>query len=138
MDESSQRNWFPVIVVGLTFCLAFAFYAKFHGEDVSSWFRARPTETERVVVPTVTEDEYKAAVMSIFATFDVAPNPPSAKKAYDSLILLHVPATMQQFHIDCVIALGKLAAGGPQNLDDAADARERFDAMHLQYPWFTL
>lgn len=129
--ESSQRNWFPVIVAGLTIALAIAFYAKFRPGDFSAWME-RDTGSQTAAVSAVTEDGYRAAVTSIFATYDTNQNP---TEAYDALIELHVPGSMQQFHIDAIIALGKLAEGSGASTDDAM---ARFNALHAQYPWFTL
>lgn len=129
--ESSQRNWFPVIVGGLTIALAIAFYAKFRPGDFSGWMD-RDTDSRPAAVSVVTEAGYQAAVTSIFATYDTNQNP---NEAYNALIALHVPGSMQQFHIDCIIALGKLAEGSSANVDDAM---ARFNALHAQYPWFTL
>lgn len=128
--EGSQRNWFPVIVAGLTIVLAIAFYAKFRPAD----FAAFTTGSINNALPApsaMTEMEYQSAVQSIFATYDKNQNP---REAYDALIQLHVPAAMQQFHIDCIIAVGKLA----NEKGDVDDAMARFTALHAQYSWFTL
>ena len=129
--ESSQRNWFPVIVGGLTIALAIAFYAKFRPGDFSAWMQ-RDVDSQSTAAPAVTEDGYKTAVTSIFATYDVNQNP---TEAYNALIALHVPGSMQQFHIDCIIALGKLVEGSGASTDDAM---ARFAALHAQYSWFSL
>lgn len=130
-EISSQRNWFPVIVAGLTIVLAIAFYAKFRPGDFAA-FLERGSDDQPSAVSVVTEDGYKAAVTSIFATYDTNQNP---TEAYNALIALHVPASMQQFHIDCIIALGKLVEGSSASTDDAM---ARFTALHAQYSWFTL
>lgn len=130
MNElSSQRNWFPVILVGLTFLLAFIFYAKLNAVDVTKWLRADRSSVVQPVVPVVTAEEYQNAVLSVVSRYRETSN---AREAYDALILLHVPAAFQQFHIDCIVAFGKMIDG------NVADATTRFDAMRAQYPWFTL
>ncbi len=131
-NTSSQRNWFPVIVAGLTILLAIAFYAKFNPGELTSWFKSADDQAFTPSAPAVTESEYQAAVVSIFATYDKNQDP---KEAFDTLIALHVPGSMQQFHIDCIIALGKLGAGKSA---DVEDAMARFNALHAQYSWFTL
>lgn len=134
MNENtpSQRNWFPVIVAGLTILLAIGFYAKFKPNEFSSWFKGGDDGQTVAPVSAVTEDGYKAAVASIFAQYDKNQDP---QGAYNALIALHVPGSLQQFHIDCIIALGKLAGGDSEN---TSDAMARFSALHAQYPWFTL
>lgn len=135
MNESipSQRNWFPVIVTGLTILLAVGFYAKFMPEEFASFTNDGDDDRSPAVsVPLVTEDGYKNAVMSIFATYD---NNLDARAAYNALIALHVPASMQQFHIDSIIALGRLFDGRAGSEEDAT---ARFNALHAQYSWFTL
>ncbi len=130
----SQRNWFPVILAGLTIVLALGFYAKFHPDEIATWTAERANDSTPIVTaPAVTEDQYRAAVTSIFATYDINGSP---REAYNALIALHVPASMQQFHIDCIIALGKLDHAD----SDAAveEAMARFAALHAQYSWFTL
>ena len=131
VDMSSQRNWFPVIVAGLTIVLAIAFYAKFRPGDFAAFMQG-DSNTESSTVSAVTEDGYKTAVASIFAAYDINQNP---TEAYSALIELHVPSSMQQFHIDCIIALGRLVDGSATSTDDAM---ARFNALHAQYPWFTL
>ncbi len=130
-DIPSQRNWFPVIVAGLTIVLAIAIYAKFRPGDFATLMQ-RDVDNQSVTVSAVTEEGYKAAVISIFAAYDVNQD---ATQAYSALIALHVPASMQQFHIDCIIALGKLLNVSSRDVDDAM---ARFNALHAQYPWFTL
>ncbi len=130
-DMSSQRNWFPVIVAGLTIVLAIAFYAKFRPGDFAAFIQGGGDDASSTA-SVVTEDGYKSAVTSIFATYDTNQNP---TEAYNALIALHVPSSMQQFHIDCIIALGKLADGSSAGTDDAM---ARFNALHAQYSWFAL
>ncbi len=130
-NDVSQRNWFPVIVGGLTIVLAIAFYAKFRPEDFSG-FMHRDVDDRSSAELVVNEDGYIAAVKTIFTAYDASKN---AGEAYDTLIQLHAPASMKQFHIDCIIALGKLVEGGATNTDDAT---ARFNAIHAQYSWFSL
>ncbi|MEK7632522.1 MAG: hypothetical protein AAB473_01905 [Patescibacteria group bacterium] len=127
----SQRNWFPVIVAGLTIVLAIAFYAKFRPGDFAALVQGGGDD-QPATTSVVTEDGYRTAVAAIFAAYDNNQNP---TEAYNALIALHVPASMQQFHIDCIIALGKLMDGNSTNTDDAM---ARFNALHAQYSWFTL
>ena len=135
MNENtpSQRNWFPVIVAGLTILLAFGFYTKFT-PDVLTSLTKTDTDSQPLVpaAPAITDAGYKAAVTSIFATYDQNLD---ARQTYNAIIALHVPASMQQFHIDCIIALGKLSDGRAGSMDDAT---ARFNALHAQYSWFTL
>ena len=126
---SSQRHWFPVIVAGLTVLLALIVYAsrqQVNFSDVTSVFSKKETVE---AVPAVTEAEYQSAVTSIMATYRTDKN---AQAAYDALVVLHVPASMQTFHIDAIIAFGKLAG------KDAADGQARLNALAAQYSWFTL
>lgn len=126
---SSQRHWFPVIVAGLTVLLALAVYAsrqQVNLSDVASVFSKKETVE---VVPAVTEAEYQSAVTSIMAMYRADKN---AQSAYDALIVLHVPADMQTFHIDVIIAFGKLAG------KDVADGQARLNALVAQHSWFTL
>lgn len=129
--EVSQRNWFPVIVGGLTILLAIAFYAKFRPGDFAALIH-RDADDKQTEQSVVSEEGYIAAVQAIFAAYDTNQN---AGTAYDTLIQLHAPASMKQFHIDCIIALGKLVQGGSADTDDAM---ARFNAIHAQYSWFTL
>ena len=126
---SSQRHWFPVIVAGLTVLLALVVFAsrqQVNFSDLSSVFSKKEAiET----VPAVTEAEYQSAVASIMATYRTDKN---AQSAYDALVVLHVPASMQTFHIDAIIAFGKLVG------KDAADGQARLSALAAQYSWFTL
>lgn len=126
---SSQRHWFPVIVAGLTVLLALVVFAsrqQVDFSDVASVFtKKEPVE----VLPAVTEADYQSAVLSIMATYRTDKN---AQAAYDALIVLHVPASMQRFHIDAIIAFGKLVG------KDAADGQARLNALAAQYSWFTL
>jgi len=135
MNENtpSQRNWFPVIVAGLTILLAVGFYAKFQPDEFAAITKG--DSDDRVAVsstPAVTEEGYRSAVTSVFATYDKNQDP---RAAYNALIALHVPGSMQQFHIDCIIALGKLADGTSVGSNDAM---ARFNALHAQYSWFSL
>lgn len=126
---SSQRHWFPVIVAGLTVLLALVFYAsrqQFDFSSVTSVF-SKPEVVE--APPAVTEADYQSAVSSIMATYKADKN---AQAAYDALVVLHVPASMQTFHIDAIIAFGKLAN------KDAADGQARLSALAAQYSWFSL
>lgn len=132
-NTPSQRNWFPVIVAGLTILLAVGFYAKFQPDEFAAFTKGgEDVRSTTVSTPGVTEEGYKTAVTSIFATYDSNQDP---RTAYNALIALHVPGSMQQFHIDCIIALGKLADGTSAGSEDAM---ARFSALHAQYSWFTL
>lgn len=127
---NSQRNWFPVILAGLTVLLAVIFYATNRSVDVSAliatWSEDRPVATVPVADP-ITEAEYQAAVQTILTNADR-----DAQAAFDALVLLRVPKSMQAFHIDLIIASGKLASG------DTADGQARFDALVAQYPWLSM
>lgn len=126
---SSQRHWFPVIVAGLTVLLALVVYAsrqQVNLADVTSVFSKKETVE---VAPAVTEADYQSAVTSIMAMYRTDKN---AQSAYDALIVLHVPASMQTFHIDVIIAFGKLVG------KNAADGEARLNAIAAQYSWFTL
>ena len=124
--QPSQRNWFPVIVAGLTVLLAGAFYAKY---TPSTDDNASTNTTTSTPATPVTEEGYKAAVENVMATYRTEKD---AQAAYDAIIVLHVPGSMQTFHIDCIIAFGKLVSG------DSEDGAARLDALHAQHPWFTL
>lgn len=132
LSPNRERNWFPVIVAGLTVLLALVFYATNRSVDVStwmsSWFADRPAAPAPVADP-VTEEEYQMAVRSILDLSD------SAQSAYDALVLLRVPASMQAFHIDLIIASGKLASS---DVADVADGEARFDALIAQYSWLEM
>lgn len=123
-----QRNWFPVILAGLTVLLAIIFYATNRSVDISAWMASVSGGGSRqsVVADPVTEEEYQAAVRNILGSDN------GAQSTYDALILLRVPGSMQTFHIDLIIASGKLASG------DVADGQVRFDALIAQYPWLSL
>jgi hypothetical protein len=123
--SSSQRNWFPVIVAGLTILLASAFYAKYAATERDA---GPQTPLDSSASP-VTEEGYRSAVNAVMATYRESND---AQAAYDALIVLHVPSVFQQFHIDCIIALGKLASG------DVADGNARLSALRAQYSWFTM
>ncbi len=126
MHHESQRNWFPMILGGLSVLLAAIFYARFAG--VPQVF-SEPRVSKTVTTPAVTSEGYQSAVNAIFATYAATDD---AQAAYDALIVLHVPGTMQQFHIDCIIALGKIVSG------DDADGAARLDALRAQHSWLTL
>jgi hypothetical protein len=127
--SNAERNWFPVIVAGLTVLLAIMFYATNRSVDFSTWMASwsedRGSSTVSVADP-ITEEEYQAAVRSIVESES------DPQTAYDALVLLRVPGSMQTFHIDVIIAYGKLATG------NTADGEARFDALVAQYPWLTL
>mgnify|MGYP001588261847 CR=1 FL=1 len=128
--SNTERNWFPVILAGLTVLLAIMFYATNRSVDfstwVASWSEDRGSASAPVADP-VTEEEYKAAVRSIVMNADR-----DEQAAYDALVLLRVPGSMQTFHIDVIIAYGKLAAG------NTADGQARFEALLVQYSWLSL
>ncbi len=77
----------------------------------------------------VTSAGYQSAVLTIIATYKTNKN---AQSAYDALIVLHVPAVEQSFHIDLIIAFGKLVGG------DDADGEARLQALMAQDSWFTM
>lgn len=126
---SSQRHWFPVIVAGLTVLLALVVYASRQQIDISDVTSVFSKKETVEVPPAVTEVDYQSAVTSIMATYRADKN---AQSAYDALIVLHVPASMQTFHIDVIIAFGKLVG------KDAADGQARLSALAAQHSWFTL
>lgn len=132
-----QRNWFPVILAGLTVLLAIIFYATNRSVDFSAWMASWSesgvdSRTSESVADPVTEAEYRSAVQSIMTTYREDSN---ARAAYDVLILLQVPSGSQEFHLLLVIAFGKLADGGVANV---ADGMARLDALQRQNSWFIL
>lgn len=134
-DSSSQRNWFPVILAGLTILLAVIFYGKYHPTalgGLSSLPPAMGGPRGAVAVqtaPAVTDTMYQSAVVSVMAAYRTSKN---AQAAYDALVLLHVPSSMQQTHIDLIIAFGKLVSG------DSADGQARLSAIAAQNSWLAL
>jgi predicted anti-sigma-YlaC factor YlaD len=126
---SSQRHWFPVIVAGLTVLLALVVYASRQQFDFSTVTSVFSKHEAVEAPPAVTEADYQSAVTSIMSTYRTDKN---AQAAYDALVVLHVPASMQQFHIDVIIAFGKLAG------KNAADGQARLNALAAQYSWFVL
>jgi hypothetical protein len=132
---NTQRNWFPVILAGLTVLLAVIFYATNRSVDLSTWIASWSEDRSASQVPVddpVTEAEYRAAVQSVMTSYREDGN---ARAAYDVLILLQVPSGSQEFHLLLVIAFGKLADGGTANV---ADGMARLDALQRQNSWFIL
>ncbi|MFA6017646.1 MAG: hypothetical protein WCT28_03870 [Patescibacteria group bacterium] len=127
--QGSQRNWFPVIVAGLTVLLACIFYGTHRQFDFSTLPELFAPKAEAPVADAVTEAEYQNAVQTILSTYTAEK---SAQAAYDACIQLRVPTGMQTFHIDLIIALGKLVSG------DVADGQSRLDALQAQNSWFTM
>ena len=128
-SPNTERNWFPVILAGLTVLLAVVFYATNRSVDIAAWTASWSDvgrRTSDVVADPVTEGEYQAAVRSILASES------DPQTAYDAFVLLRVPGSMQTFHIDLIITYGKLAAG------NATDGEARRDALVAQYPWLAL
>lgn len=132
---NTERNWFPVIVAGLTVLLAIVFYATNRSVDLATWMATwsaeRPAADMRVE-DSLTEAEYQAAVQSVMTAYRAHGD---AQAAYDVLILLQVPSGFREFHLLLVIAFGKLADGGVANV---ADGMARLDALQFQYSWFTM
>lgn len=124
----SGRNWFPVIVAGFTVVLAAICYAVIFSSASQS--ENAVYQSSSPVVPAVTEERYRFAVTAVIDEYRAGSI--DAQGAYDALIVLHVPASLQAFHIDCIIAFGKLIEGK----NDEATAR--FSAVRAQYPWFSL
>lgn len=85
--------------------------------------------TDAPTTPAVTDASYQVAVASVLSTYAADKD---VEVAYDSLIMLRVPPTMQQVHFDLVVAFGKLVAG------DKADAEARLAALKAQYSWLPL
>ncbi len=132
MSDASQRNWFPVIVAGLTILLGLFFYSKYHPDGIGAAvteIRDAPTATSLQSEPTPTDSSYQSAVTSIMTTYSADKK---AQSAYDALVLLHVPSSMQQLHIDLIIALGKILHG------DVDDGATRLTSLHAQYSWLPL
>lgn len=140
MLSSSPRNWFPVILAGLTVVLAVVFYAMHQKVDVSALIptfdhigsadgNGQTAEDGEKLNVAPTDDEYQTAVRTIFASYTSDHN---AQAAYDAFIQLHVPASMQTFHIDLIIAFAKLAAG------NTTDGQARLDALTAQYSWLSM
>ncbi len=135
IDPTSRRNWFPVILAGLTILLATGIYAsQYRGDmpfsissEVISNFKIPVRELKQT--SSVTSAGYQSAVLTIIATYKTNKN---AQSAYDALIVLHVPAVEQSFHIDLIIAFGKLVGG------DGADGEARLQALMAQNSWFTM
>lgn len=130
--SNPQRNWFPVILAGLTVLLAIVFYATNRSVDFSAWMASWSesgvgSRTSESVADPITEEEYQAAVRSIIVNADS-----DEQAMYDAFVLLRVPKSMQTFHIDLIIAFGKLASG------DHADGEARLEALAAQYPWFSM
>ena len=129
---NTERNWFPVIVAGLTVLLALVFYATNRSVDVSAWISSWSVERPSAQVPVadpVTEEEYQQAVRTIIRSSA------SAQEQFDALIQLRVPGSMQTFHIDLIIAAGKIAS---DDVADIADGEARFSAIFAQYPWLAM
>ena len=125
-----QRNWFPVIIAGLTVRLAVIFYATNHSVDISAWMASWSedhTISNEPVADPVTEDEYQAAVRTILTD-----QKNDEQAVYDALVLLRVPKSMQAFHIDLIITFGKLASG------NAAEGNARLNALLAQYAWLSM
>lgn len=125
--HESQRSWFPFILAGLTVLLTAAFLvaeqkAEQAGEDNNA-------ETSTYIEPAVTDDSYQSAVTAVLSTYATAKD---AKAAYDALIVLRVPPSMQALHFDLVVAFGK-ALGG-----DDDEALARLAALKAQHPWLPL
>ena len=134
MSDSSQRNWFPVIVAGLTIILAAFFYGKYHPDGIGAAVAtikdaSSPTSLRGDDESTPTDSSYQSTVTTIMTTYTADKK---AQSAYDALVLLHVPSSMQQLHIDLIIALGKILHG------DAADGAARLTSLHAQYSWLPL
>ena len=130
----SPRNWFPVIIAGLTVMLAIVFYTTNRSVDLQHWVsdvgsRGSEDSTLATVEPAPTEEEYKTAVRTILSTYNTDGN---AQAAYDAFIQLHVPSIMQSFHIDLIIAFGKLAA------KTQTDGAARLNALEAQNSWLSL
>ena len=126
---TSQRNWFPVIVAGLTVLLSLVVYGSRQQVDLSSITSGFSKSEAVEVAPAVTEADYQLAVGTIMAAYAADNN---AQSAYDALIVLHVPASRQSFHIDVIVAFGKLVS------KDVADGQARLRALAAQYSWFIL
>lgn len=127
--QASQRNWFPVIVAGLTVLLACIFYGTNKQFNFSTLPELFTPKVETPVANAVTEAEYQNAVNTILSTYSLEKN---AQAAYGACIQLRVPTGMQTFHIDLIIALGKLASG------DVADGQSRLDALLAQNSWLAM
>ena len=128
MSDSSQRNWFPVIVAGLTVILAAFFYGKYHPGGISATVAPLVTSSSSTE-PAPTDASYQSAVTTIMTTYKADKK---AQSAYDALVLLHVPSSMQQLHIDLIIALGKILHG------DVDDGTTRLASLRTQYSWLPL
>jgi hypothetical protein len=136
MSFSSSRNWFPVIIAGLTVMLAILFYATNRSIDVNAWMSsvtddgdANGAVGEETSLGAPTEDEYQQAVRTILAKYT---EDTDAQAAYDAFIQLDVPAAMQSFHIRLIVTFGKLASSAQ------TDGEARFQALIAQYSWLSL
>lgn len=114
--------------------LAIIFYATNHSVDVQEWVSGVGSRVsgESALPPTEpapTEEEYQSAVRTIFASYVADGN---AQAAYDAFIQLHVPSSMQTFHIDLIITFGKLAA------KTQTDGAARLNALEAQYSWLNM
>ena len=128
--QHAQRNWFPVILAGLTVLLAVIFYATNRSVDISAWMASWSEDratSNAPVADSVTEDEYQAAVRTILTD-----QKSDEQAVYDALVLLRVPKSMQAFHIDLIITFGKLASG------NAAEGNARLNALVAQYAWLSM
>lgn len=122
MHHTEHKTWFPFILIGLTLALLL----------VIAVFRA-PSEVQEVSdsesaveIIEVSEDEYKASVVSILN------NQVQSKdysNAYEALLNVLVPVTYKDLHLELTIAIAQLRDG---NIDEG---QARLDLVQAQTDW---
>ena len=121
------RNWFPVILGGLTLGLAVFFFAVLG--PVSHSFNT-PAETVDSKPPAMSEGEYQGAVKLIMTNYASDKDASSAQNML--LTIDRIPASMKDVHIALVGAFGKLAAG------DKEDGEKRLNDAKTTYAWLNM
>lgn len=120
-----RQSWFPNIVSGLTLLLivAVAFVVKQQEGRVPDNEVSSPNA---VIAPTV--EAYDSALAGVLAGYQ---DHADAKRVYEALILMTVPAERREMHLDLVITFARLA-------ENADDGQTRLDLLKAKYPDLSL
>lgn len=122
-----RRSWFPSILSGLTLVLIVLFALVMQKRELSpkSDKGAAPSSSH-VQAPTL--ESYDTALNGVLASYKEKKD---ARKTYEALILMTVPAERREKHLDLVIAFGRLA-------ERAEDGQTRFELLKAKYPDLSL
>lgn len=127
--------WFPFLLLALTIILAVTIVVV----DDDRRVVASPALDNESTAPPMTDAEYKTQAVRLMVSVwgaDLAETSvDDLKSLRDQLVVVRVPGSMRDVHIKLVAAINQRIAGVEGDVEAAADALIRLNALQIEQPW---